>query len=48
MYRKDNKLISFRDLDKYMDPGACTIKHYRYVMYGFSSKLVCLSKLECF
>jgi hypothetical protein len=25
-------------------PRACTLKHYRYVMYRFRSKLVCLSK----
>ncbi len=25
-------------------PGACTIKHYEFVMYGFRSKLVCVSQ----
>ncbi len=24
-----------------------TIKHYRFIMYGFRSKLVCLSMLAC-
>ncbi len=26
-------------------PGACTIKHKIFVIYGFRSKLVCLSRL---
>ncbi len=26
-------------------PGACSIKHERFVIYGFRSKLMCLSKL---
>ncbi len=25
-------------------PGACTIKHYGFIMYSFHSKLECLSK----
>ncbi len=29
-------------------PGACTLKHYGFVIYVYGSKLVCLSKLVCF
>jgi hypothetical protein len=28
-------------------PRACTIKHYGFVIYGFCSRLECLSKLVC-
>ncbi len=28
-------------------PWECTIKHYRFIIYRFCSKLVCLSKIVC-